>query len=535
MVCGEIQLVSYGEENMYLNENPQITFFKIVYRRYTNFSVETVKKSFINQQPNFGKKISCDISGIGDLIHKMWLIIELPTLPNIYNLNGEVDKKIKFAWARKIAYCIIDYVEIEIGGKVISRQWGEWLSILNELNVTNFSSSIDQYIGNVPELYEFDTKKKAYTLRVPMFFWFCTYSGIALPILCLEYSSIRLNVKLNNLDQCVLFSPTNYIKIQKMYGHGIFGETLIQYSNQGISYAYFDSIDIDGTNDRINDIEYTLYIRRITDNTFVTTVNEYYDNLLRIRNILSSTNLDYLIYGLTSKSIYVPICSTNDPKSIYIEKTYLYKSLTNFTLNDIFMLVDYVYVDSEERKKFYGNKHEYVIEQVFYSGTKTLDNLSNSISIEMLNPCKWYVFMGQLPYMLNKTVNDHFNYMTTFMRENNSIKGSPLIEFAGQTLNSTSIIEYFPMSYYNLLIPFTYWPMSKNTSGYGVSTFSLYPENIQASGSCNMSSFNTWNINVRFNKVDNINKYLFKCYAVSYNVLKIVHGVSGTIFNSNYG
>ena len=77
--------------------------------------------------------------------------------------------------------------------------------------------------------------------------------------------------------------------------------------------------------------------------------------------------------------------------------------------------------------------------------------------------------------------------------------------------------------------------MAKIPSGFGVSTFALYPINIQASGSCNMSCLNTFEINTRFNKIDEkYNNYIFKSYHVVHNVLRIVHGVSGIIFNSNY-
>ena len=93
MPGGEVQLVAYGEENMYLSDKPQITFFKIVYRRYTNFSTETVQTNFI-YQATFGKKISCELSKIGDLIHKMWLVLELPSIPILYDLSNTVDNKL---------------------------------------------------------------------------------------------------------------------------------------------------------------------------------------------------------------------------------------------------------------------------------------------------------------------------------------------------------------------------------------------------------------------------------------------------------
>jgi len=544
MPGGEVQLVAYGEENMYLNDDPQITFFKVVYRRYTNFSIETVKTNFI-YQANFGKKISCELSKLGDLIHKMWLVIELPDIPILYDLTNTVDNKLKFAWARKIAYVLIDYVEIEISGQIISKMWGEWLNVLDELNYTNFNSSLDQYIGNLPELYipKITSKGiKSYTLYIPMYFWFCNNSGLALPILCLEYNTIRFNIQINNFDNCAIFSPSNYIKVQKYYGNGIFGEPLVQYSPQGYAWAEFDSIepgDVDPTT--MNILNYKLYYRKISDNSFVTTTNSYLSNLFtnNIYNIIQNKNtkpINYIIYAIDSESVYVPIPSLdNNPKSIYIENNYIFKKPLDIPLKNIFLLVDYVYLDRDERNKFYNSKHEYIIEQIYFTGNYILQNLYNRNTIQILNPCKWLVFMGQLSYLTNPNVNDYFNYKTTFLRKDNKIQGDSVIVNASFSYNSIGNIEEFPMNYYNLLVPFNNFPMAKIPSGFGVSTFSLYPINIQASGSCNMSCLNTFEINTYFNRIDEkYNKYIFKCYAVTHNVLRIVHGVSGTIFNSNY-
>lgn len=545
MPGGEVQLVSYGEENMYLNEDPQITFFKIVYRRYTNFSTETVKTNFI-YQANFGKKISCELSKLGDLIHKMWLVIELPDLPILYDLSNSVDNRLKFAWARKIAYVLINYVEIEISGQVISRMWGEWFNVLDELNYTNFNSSLDQYIGNIPELYSLHSTSngiKSYTLNIPMYFWFCNNSGLALPLLCLEYNTIRFNIQINDFDNCAIFSPSNYIKVQKYYGTGILGEPLVQYSQQGVVWAEFDSIepgDIDPTT--MNILNYKLYYRKISDNSFITTTNSYLSNLFinNITNIISNGSknpVNYIIYALNSKSIFIPIPSAdNNPNSIYIENNYIFKKPLDLPLKNIYLLIDYVYLDRDERNKFYNDKHEYIIEQIYYTGEFFLQNLYNRNSIQILNPCKWFVFMGQISYLTNPNVNDFFNYKTTFIRNNlGQIQGEPVIYQANISFNSINNIEDFPMSYYNLLQPFYNFPMAKIPSGFGVSKFALYPINIQASGSCNMSCLNTFEINTYFNRIDEkYSNYIFKSYAVTHNVLRIVHGVSGTIFNSNY-
>ena len=545
MPGGEIQLVAYNEENMYLNENPQITFFKVVYRRYTNFSIETIQTNFI-YQANFGKKISCELSKIGDLIHKMWLVIELPDIPILYDLSNTVDKKLKFAWARKIAYALIDYVEIEISGQVISRMWGEWLNVLDELNYTNFNSSLNEYIGNIPELYTLHTTSKgikSYTLHIPMYFWFCLNSGMALPILCLEYNTIKFNIQLNNFNSCAIFSPSNYIKVQKYYGNGILGEPLIQYSQQGVAWAEFDSIDTGDVDETtMNILNYNLYYRKISDNSFITTTTTYLNNLLTtnycdIMQKCADNKMNYIIYGVKSGSIYIPVASIEtDPKTIYIEKNYIFKQPIDLPIKKIFILTDYIYLDRDERNKFYNDKHEYIIEQIFFTGNINLQNLSNRNSIQILNPCKWLVFMGQISYLQNSNVNDFFNYKNTFIRNDfGIIEGEPIISSAYLSFNSIGQIESFPMSYYNLLQPFYNFPMAKIPSGFGVSTFSLYPINIQASGSCNMSCLNTFDINTIFKRIDvKYNKYIFKCYGVTYNILKILHGVSGTIFNSNY-
>ena len=89
------------------------------------------------------------------------------------------------------------------------------------------------------------------------------------------------------------------------------------------------------------------------------------------------------------------------------------------------------------------------------------------------------------------------------------------------------------MKYFAVLNPFLSFPMAKNYSNFGISSFSLYPNTFQPSGSCNLSYFNTFEINATFNNIDiNYNKYFFKLYTVNYNFLIIANGVAATIFNS---
>lgn len=543
MPAGEIQLVAYGDENIVLNDKPQITFFKIIYRRYTNFSIETVKNNFL-YQTKFGKKYSLELGKLGDLIHKMWLVMELPDIPIIYTFDNVIDKKIKFKWAQKVAYALIDYIEVEIGGQTIQKQWGEWMNVLNELNWNNYNSRIDEYIGNTPEFttYEFiQNGIGSKMLYVPLFFWFCNTSGLALPLLCLEYASVRINVQLNNFNSCGIFSPSNYIKVNKYYGSGVLGEPLLQYTNQGIAWGEFDSIDI-AEYDPVTKapISYYLYYRKISDNEFITTTNNYYQNIEN-QYLNFSNAKNYIIYALTSGAVFEPYKSdSNNPNSIFLQKNYTFIFPTEITLKQMYLLVDYIYLDREERTKFFQNKHNYLVEQVYFSNPRFLTNKFNRNSLEIVNPCKYFVFMGQVKYFLNSNVNYLFNYNTIFFEPQTvgpsaTFFNNPVIAKVSFSLNSSVTTNELDMKYYSVYSPFIHYPMTYKTNGFGLASFSLYPDNLQPSGSCNMSAFYTFDINTYFNNIDiNYNNYVFKAYTVTYNYLRIVNGVTATIFTSNF-
>jgi hypothetical protein len=543
MPGGEVQLVAYGEENMFLNDDPQITFFKIIYRRYTTFSIETIEQNF-NSNLDFGKKFSIELSKIGDLIHKMWLVIELPNIPILYDINNIVDKRIRFAWARKIAYALVNYIEIDIGGTIIDREWGEWMNVLNELNITNFNNNIDELIGNVPEVYLlktiYNSNIPSRVLYIPLHFWFCKYAGSALPMLSIEYNLVRCTVELNSFDSCAIFSPTNYIYVSSYLGNGIKDEPILQVSELGYSWGIYDSIEpykINGS-----DIIYKLYFRKISDVPFISTTSTYYSNYSAstiLGNLLNQPIENYIrnfIYGMNSKTIYYPEAVNNSSfRFVSIEKPYFIPTL-DLSIRNAYLLIDYIYLDKEERTKFFNNRHEYIIEQVYFSGNKILKNLNNKINIEVVNPCKWMVFMGQLAYYTNHNVNDFFNYKTTFIRNfRDEIIAEPLIKEANITLNSNQNNQIFDMKFYSRLMPFLYFPRTFKTNGFGIYTYSLYPITpSQPSGSINMSLFNNISINQSFNIVDrNYNNFIFKAYFVTHNVLRIYHGVCGLVFSNN--
>jgi hypothetical protein len=131
-----MQLVAYGAQDC-LTGNPQITFFKAVYRRHTNFS-QSIEQTF-SGTVGFGKKVTSTISRNGDLINRMYLRVEMPAIKE----TGIVASMAR--WVDSVGHALISSVEIEIGGQKIDKHYGEWLHIWNEL-----TQSAGHALGSTP-------------------------------------------------------------------------------------------------------------------------------------------------------------------------------------------------------------------------------------------------------------------------------------------------------------------------------------------------------------------------------------------------
>jgi hypothetical protein len=172
---GLLQLVAYGSQDVYLTGSPQITFFRVVYRRHTNFAMESMEQTFTGNA-DFGRKVSCLVARNGDLIHKAYLEIDLP--PLTANSGQTV------AWTRQVGHVILDEISVEIGGAIIDRHYGMWFTIYNEL--TQVYEKEDTYmvmIGNTAVLTTPAATIPAATLYVPLIFWFNRNPVLSLPLI----------------------------------------------------------------------------------------------------------------------------------------------------------------------------------------------------------------------------------------------------------------------------------------------------------------------------------------------------------------
>jgi hypothetical protein len=168
---GLMQLVAYGAQDVYLTGNPQITFFKVVYRRHTNFSMETIQQTINGTSTLGAAKTSgtVTISRNGDLVHKLYVTSSTAAIDN----GSE----------------IVNEVELEIGGQRIDRHTAEWMQVWNELTTPESKAvGLKAMTGDVGVSGTTGVTK----VHIPLQFWFCRNPGLALPLIALQYHEVKL-------------------------------------------------------------------------------------------------------------------------------------------------------------------------------------------------------------------------------------------------------------------------------------------------------------------------------------------------------
>ena len=188
---GLIQLVAFGSQDAFLTSNPQITYFKSVFRRYSPFAVESLAQTF-NGTVGFGNEISCTISRNGDLINKMYLEIDLPT-----HAAGYVDS---------VGHALVKSVEFQIGGQKIDKITSEWLDIRDQLYMSSEKQlAADTLVGRTNlESGDSRTLTSGCKLYVDLPFWFTQSPGMALPIIALQYHECKVNIELEKASTLVV-------------------------------------------------------------------------------------------------------------------------------------------------------------------------------------------------------------------------------------------------------------------------------------------------------------------------------------------
>ena len=198
---GLMQLVAYGAQDIYLTGNPQITFFKVVYRRHTNFAMEAVEQT-LNGTANFGNKATATISRNGDLVGRMYVEADI-------TMTAAQD------WYANPGSALLSEVVCEIGGQQIDKHYGHWLetwALLTEPNsahttptIVDGAGTLNTHItgtkfqnmacmGGVQGLSTGSGYTTLEKIFVPLQFWFNRNPGLALPLIALQYHEVKLSI-----------------------------------------------------------------------------------------------------------------------------------------------------------------------------------------------------------------------------------------------------------------------------------------------------------------------------------------------------
>ena len=206
---GLIQLVARGKQDEYLTGNPQITFFKAIYKKYTNFAIEN-----FNQFPigtiNWGNKLVFNLDRKADLLGPCYLefILEFISKENIKlefeNIKNEFIKNSDINnLSKSIGYSFIDYIDIEIGGTTIDTQTGHWMAIKNQLN-KDFNKQINNLFLTNGFYRASHISPHAISITIPLDFWFNSNPGLYLPLVALQFHDVKIILKLNSLNTILL-------------------------------------------------------------------------------------------------------------------------------------------------------------------------------------------------------------------------------------------------------------------------------------------------------------------------------------------
>lgn len=193
---GLLQLVAYGAQDAYITGNPHITFWKVLYKRHTNFAMESLRVNFTGA-PAYGQRLVAVVNRNADLIWKTYVEVTLPDTTKM-STAGKWSAGVQ----RRLGYALLKKIEVEIGGQIIDTHYGEWLFLWENLTA-NYDTAVklDSMVGGALGGVSTGTNScrgRPQVLYIPLQFWFNRNPGLALPLIALQYHEVRFNIYLEN-------------------------------------------------------------------------------------------------------------------------------------------------------------------------------------------------------------------------------------------------------------------------------------------------------------------------------------------------
>ena len=452
-----MQLVAYGAQDVYLTSNPQITFWKVTYRRYTNFAMESIEQTF-NGQADFGRRVTCTVSRNGDLAYRTYLQVVLP------EINQQMAKHAR--WLDFPGEQLISQVEVEIGGQRIDKIYGRFTHLWHKLSCKaekevgyELMTGNDGPDGESGEGYE--TERKLY---IPINFWFSKGSaGAALPLIALQYHEVRITIELADKKD-ILRNKAADVESSEL-GTSSESETTAKYA----------------------------------------------------------ADTDHDIDGMAAQ-----------PR--------LYS--------------DFFYLDTDERRRFSQMSHEYLIEQLQFTGSEMTSNINLNpvpftMRLNMNHPTKAIYWTTEVSSDNDAATNPFYNgwrkdeptdlAISAAQKDYGRYHDNCPIERVQLQLNGHERFSARDGTYFWLCQPYQHHTRVPYDHWVGMYSFCLSPEEHQPSGALNFSRIDNATLKIDFKKAhddrtsasnDQNHARTVYVYAVSYNVLRILSGMGGLAFSS---
>jgi len=529
-----MQLVAYGAQDVYLTGNPQITFWKVSYRRHTNFAMESIEQTF-NGQADFGRRVTCTISRNGDLAYRTYLQVTLPEInQQMSAVVAQADKKVYARWLDFPGEQLISQVEVEIGGQRIDRQYGDWMHIWNQLTLTSEQQrGYYKMVGNTTQLTyitdptfsdvdgpcESNAPRQVCaprnalpetTLYVPLQFWYCRNPGLALPLIALQYHEVKINLDIRPIDECLWAvndittcdSSTGSVKVTTAYNQSLVAASLY------VDYVFLD------TDER----------RRMAQNP-----HEYLIEQLQFtgdESVGSSSNKIKLNFNHPVKElVWVVQPDENVDYCASLEcKSHLFKTLGAQPFN----YTDAVDALPNAIHSFGGPTAVGSGEFISSSG------IFVDAGAEVVDGTGWGYDTPNMPQDgVNSGVSDAGSFVLSETALDMHCWGENPVVTAKLQLNGQDRFSEREGTYFDLVQPFQHHTRNPDT-GINVYSFALRPEEHQPSGSCNFSRIDNATLQLVLSNatVEGTKTAKVRVYATNYNVLRVMSGMGGLAYSN---
>ena len=576
MPGGLIQLTAYGAQDFYLTGNPQISFFKAVYRRYTNFSMEMIEilpNVNVDLQENAdSSKLSFKISRNGDLVKDMYLVF---TLPSIFSSATK-----SFEWIKRIGEYIIKEVTITVGGKELDKQHGEYMHFYNELYLDESQKDgYNRMIGNFPQFNDLISHYTNYPVSnvnvpsiserqiiVPLQFWFNKSFAQALPLIAMQYDSEpEITFTLRQFNQLYTVKEGLTFSINGVTGLN----NTLTIENVGNATNIVSGMLVSGD--------------KIDSNTTVSNVAptvglESHIDITLDKSLVNNSNPSE---GFTATFTSTTGLARNRPISA---DSNLGRFLSHNSSTDVTSLninprleVNYIFLDKDERKRFASVEHEYLVKQVQFRTdivTPTSDKKVHTMEIikDIQHPVSTLIW--GIRRSDHEDVNLWSNYtnwpientdpLQAELVDSGSIDSTPFNNSDYATSGTNGGTNYASLKHKNIMLDatlklngsdrfntksFEFFNYTNNyqhhkripTDGINVYTFSVgNNDNMQPSGTCNMSKFEaTLQMTLAPRAYEDVSgttsptyNYNIYFYAVNYNVFRVIGGMANMEFSN---